>query len=134
MDKPSIPEDIRRFVLTSIPSVPFLEALLLMRADPVQAWHRDSLARRLYVREKTADTLLADLCTAGMVARCAAPDAGHAAQCFRYAPTPDCLRERIDRLADLYSTHLVEVTHLIHSSLDRKAQQFADAFKWRKES
>ena len=32
MDKPSIPEDLRRFVLTSIPSVPFLEALLLMRA------------------------------------------------------------------------------------------------------
>ena len=39
----------------------------------------------------------------------------------------------IDRLADLYATHLVEVTHLIHSSLDRKAQQFADAFKWRKD-
>lgn len=146
MDKPSIPEDIRRFVLTSIPSVPFLEALLLMRADPLQAWHRDSLARRLYVREKTAENLLADLCTAGMVARCAAPEDGNAPpsllqpsappspQHFRYAPEPDFLRERIDRLADLYSTHLVEVTHLIHSSLDRKAQQFADAFKWRKDS
>lgn len=137
MDKPSIPEDIRRFVLTSIPSVPFLEALLLMRADPLQAWHRDSLARRLYVREKTAENLLADLCTAGMVARCAAPEGGNASsfpQYFHYAPDPDFLRERIDRLADLYSTHLVEVTHLIHSSLDRKAQQFADAFKWRKDS
>ncbi|MDN4053922.1 hypothetical protein QPK32_12615 [Massilia sp. YIM B02763] len=130
MDKPSIPEDIRRFVLTSIPSVPFLEALLLMRADPLRSWHRESLARRLYVREKTADTLLADLCTAGMVARCPPPDT----DCFRYAPVPESLRERIDRLADLYSTHLVEVTHLIHSSLDRKAQQFADAFKWRKDS
>nr|WP_314542908.1 hypothetical protein [uncultured Massilia sp.] len=135
MDKPSIPEDIRRFVLTSIPSVPFLEALLLMRADPLHAWHRDSLARRLYVREKTAENLLADLCTAGMVARCAPPEGGNApSQCFRYAPEPDFLRERIDHLADLYSTHLVEVTHLIHSSLDRKAQQFADAFKWRKDS
>jgi hypothetical protein len=39
-----------------------------------------------------------------------------------------------DRLADLYATHLVEVTLLIHSSLDRKAQQFADAFKWRKDT
>ena len=85
MDNPSIPEDLRRFVLTSIPSVPFLEALLLMRADPDRAWRRDTLARRLYVREKTAEDL-------------------------------------------------VEVTHLIHSSLDRKAQQFADAFKWRKDS
>jgi hypothetical protein len=128
MGKPSIPEDLRRFVLTSIPSVPFLEALLLMRADPDHAWRRDTLAQRLYVREKTAEGLLADLCRA----RIAVPsrDAG----AFRYAPADAGMRERIDRLADVYATHLVEVTHLIHSSLDRKAQQFADAFKWRKDS
>jgi hypothetical protein len=128
MDKPSIPEDLRRFVLTSIPSVPFLEALLLMRADPDHAWRRDTLARRLYVREKTADDLLADLCTARIAVPCQDGEA------YRYAPADAGLRERIDRLADLYATHLVEVTHLIHSSLDRKAQQFADAFKWRKDS
>ena len=128
MDKPSIPEDLRRFVLTSIPSVPFLEALLLMRADPDRAWHRDTLARRLYVREKTAEDLLADLCRARVAVPCQDADA------YRYAPADAGLRERIDRLADVYATHLVEVTHLIHSSLDRKAQQFADAFKWRKDS
>jgi hypothetical protein len=128
MDNPSIPEDLRRFVLTSIPSVPFLEALLLMRADPDQAWHRDTLARRLYVREKTAEDLLADLCTARIAVACPGADS------YRYAPADAGLRDRIDRLADVYATHLVEVTHLIHSSLDRKAQQFADAFKWRKDS
>jgi oligoendopeptidase F len=127
MDNPSIPEDLRRFVLTSVPSVPFLEALLLMRADPDQAWRRDTLARRLYVREKTADDLLADLCRARIAMPCGADG-------YRYAPDDAGLRERIDQLADLYATHLVEVTHLIHSSLDRKAQQFADAFKWRKDS
>jgi hypothetical protein len=130
MDNPSIPEDLRRFVLTSIPSVPFLEALLLMRADPDQAWRRDTLARRLYVREKTAEDLLADLCTARIAVACPGPGADS----YRYAPADAGLRDRIDRLADLYATHLVEVTHLIHSSLDRKAQQFADAFKWRKDS
>jgi hypothetical protein len=128
MDKPSIPEDLRRFVLTSIPSVPFLEALLLMRADPDHAWRRDTLARRLYVREKTAEDLLADLCKARIAVPC------QDAASFRYAPADTGMRERIDRLADMYATHLVEVTHLIHSSLDRKAQQFADAFKWRKDS
>jgi hypothetical protein len=129
MDKPSIPEDIRRFVLTSIPSVPFLEALLLMHADPARPWRRDSLAQRLYVREKMAEGLLADLCAAGM----AAPHAA-SAQAYCYRPDGAALGARIDRLADLYATHLVEVTLLIHSSLDRKAQQFADAFKWRKDS
>ena len=134
MDNAAIPEDIRRFVLTSIPSVPFLEALLLMRAAPEQPWSRDSLARRLYVRDKIADGLLAELCRAGMAAPCSGPDQGAGTHAYCYRPREDALRERIDRLADVYASHLVEVTHLIHSSLDRKAQQFADAFKWRKDS
>jgi hypothetical protein len=134
MDDYAIPEDLRRFVLTSIPSVPFLEALLLMRADPGQPWRTDTLARRLYVREKAAEGLLAELCRAGMVAPWpdGGPEPGAAGYCYR--PREDVLRQRIDRLAELYANRLVEVTHLIHSSLDRKAQQFADAFKWRKDS
>jgi len=54
MEKVPFPEELRRFVLTSIPSVPFLEALLLLRANPTQQWHADTLAQRLYVRERTA--------------------------------------------------------------------------------
>ena len=68
MEKVPFPEDLRRFVLTSIPSVPFLEALLLLRAAPDRHWHADTLARRLYVGERTAQALLQDLCRAGMVA------------------------------------------------------------------
>jgi len=130
MEKVPFPEELRRFVLTSIPSVPFLEALLLLRADPTQQWHADALAQRLYVRERTAQGLLDDLCRAGMIAPCEAPDE----HCYQYRPSSAILRERIDALADLYARHLVEVTLLIHSSLDRKAQQFADAFKLRKDS
>lgn len=129
MEKAPIPEDLRRFVLTSIPSVPFLEALLLLRADPAQQWGSDMLAQRLYVRERTALTLLEELCRAGMAAPCA-----EAPGCYQYRPSSPQLDERIAALAELYVRHLVEVTHLIHSSLDRKAQQFADAFKLRKDS
>jgi hypothetical protein len=128
MDKAIIPEDLRRFILTSVPSVPFLEALLLLRADPAQAWQQDTLARRLYIRERVAETLLDDLCKAG-IATCPGT-----AGSYSYHPGSDELRDRIDRLADLYAKHLVDVTNLIHSSLDRKAQQFADAFKWRKDT
>jgi hypothetical protein len=130
MDKVPFPEDLRRFVLTSIPSVPFLEALLILRANPAQQWNADTLAQRLYVRERTAQALLEDLCRAGMAMPCAAPHGDR----YEYHPSSTQLRERIDALADLYARHLVEVTHLIHSSLDRKAQQFADAFKLRKDA
>ncbi len=129
MNRPPIPEDLRRFVLTSVPSVPFLEALLLLRANPGQQWTGELLAGRLYTSERTAESLLNELCRSGMAEPCPAPDA-HA---YCYAPASDALRERIDELAELYARHLVDVTNLIHSTLDRKAQQFADAFRLRKD-
>jgi hypothetical protein len=130
MSYPQIPEDVRRFVLTSVPSVPFLEALLLLRTDPDQQWDSALLASRLYIRDRVADGLLADLRTAGMARHCPPPNA----HCFCYGPATDTLRERIDQLADVYARHLVDITHLIHSSLERKAQQFADAFRLRKDT
>lgn len=129
MSRATIPEDLRRLILTSIPSVPYLEALLLLRANPGQQWTGETLASRLYTSERTAHGLLDELCRSGMAAPCPAPHAG----CFCYAPSSPLLRERIDGLADLYARHLVEVTHLIHSTLDRKAQLFADAFRLRKD-
>ncbi|WP_312519712.1 hypothetical protein [Massilia sp.] len=134
MTHPPIPEDVRRFILTSVPSVPFLEALLLLRADPARQWDGAMLAGRLYIGERVAADLLQALCTAGMARRCepqADPTASQPPCC--YAPG-EALRERIDRLAEVYARQLVDVTHLIHSSLDRKAQQFADAFRLRKDA
>lgn len=133
MDRPPIPEDLRRFVLTSVPSVPFLEALLLLRADPDQQWTGEMLASRLYISERTALALLDELCRALMARPCASLDPANRAHAYCYAPSTELLRERIDLLAELYARHLVDITHLIHSTLDRKAQQFADAFRLRKE-
>lgn len=125
-----MPEDLRRFVLTGIPSVPFLEALLLLRDDAARAWPAQSVAQRLYVRDRAAEALLGQLCDAGMAQQCGQPDA----PAFRYQPATPAMAALIDRLAELYSRQLVQVTTLIHSKLDRKAQQFANAFTWRKDS
>ena len=125
-----VPDDIRRFILTSVPSVPYLEAILLLRTDPGMGWDVRSLADRLYVAERQAAELLASLAAAG-IAR--GEDHGDTAL-FRYAPATDGLRERLDALSQAYSANLVEVTDLIHSRLDKRAQQFADAFRLRKGS
>lgn len=128
MAQPAIPEDIRRFVLTSIPSVPHLEALLLLRGTP-GPWTTAAVAERLYLGEKPASSLLDDLCQSGMASVSSATP-----PLYQYQPVTEFLRTTIDSLADFYARQLVEVTHLIHSKHDRKAQQFADAFKWRKDS
>lgn len=123
MSKPDIPADLRRFILTSIPSVPHIEALMLLRAHLPEAWSAADVARRLYVAPHVAQAVLADLCKAGILL------CDDAAETYAYRPGD----ELIERLADLYASNLVEVTMLIHSKLDRKAQQFADAFNFRKE-
>lgn len=126
-----IPEQLRRFVLTSIASVPHLEALLLLRSGAQQDWAVHTVAQRLYIGDKLAATLLADLARAGMTV--ALRNEG-GQPVFRYQPATTALGQVIDALAELYARRLVDVTHLIHSKLERKAQQFADAFTRRKES
>lgn len=119
-----LPADVRRFILTSIPSVPYLEAVLLLRSDPGAAWDAAQLARRLYVPERTAADLVEQLRASGV--------AQAAVEGVRYAPAAE-LRVLLDRLAEAYAADLVTVTDLIHSRIDRRAQQFADAFRFRKE-
>jgi hypothetical protein len=127
MSDTPVPDEVRRFILTSIPSVPYLEALLLLRADNRNPWDSFKLASRLYTGEGQALELLQSLHQAGVVAR-----AGDGS--YGYAPATPELRGVIDQLAATYSHDLVRVTDLIHSRLEKRAHQFADAFRWKKES
>ena len=126
MSAPELPADVRRFILTSVPSVPYLEAVLLLRADPRQAWDAAALARRLYVPERTGAELLELLRDSGI----ATAHQGGAG--VHYAPEPE-LAQLVDGVAQAYASDLVTVTGLIHSRIDRRAQRFADAFRFRKE-
>ena len=122
----TVPEDLRRFILTSIPSVPSLEALLLLKTDAQRGWKTQEVARRLYMTEGAARDLLAGLCESGM-AGTSEPDT------WRFLPSSDELRDLIDRLAMAYARDLISVSNLIHSRMGKSAQAFADAFKLRKE-
>ena len=126
MTLPELPPEIRRFILTSIPSVPYLEAVLLLRAEPERAWDAAQLARRLYVPERRGVELVGQLRESGVAANVA--DGG----AVRYGPAPE-LATLLDGVAQAYATDLVTVSSLIHSRIDRRAQQFADAFRFRKD-
>jgi len=121
-----IPQDLLRFILTSIPSVPYLEALLLLHANQQQSWNASKLAAQLYVGEQVADDLLKALSVAGIAA-----DDGLGNYLFQ--PGTKEFQQKLDQLAPVYANNLVEVTKLIHSKFDRRAQQFSDAFKWKKD-
>lgn len=126
MSAPELPADLRRFLLTSVPSVPYLEALLLLRGEPQRVWDAGQLARRLYVSEREGAELARQLRENGVAAQ--EGEVGG----LRYAPGAE-LGELLDRVAQAYAADLVGVSSLIHSRIDRRAQQFADAFRFRKD-
>jgi DNA-binding IclR family transcriptional regulator len=122
-----IPDDVRRFVLTSIPSVPYLEAALLFyRASHMERTSTE-VAHSLYLPEQKATELLQALCEAGILKM------RSGASLYRYEPRDAELAAAIERLSSAYASDIIGVTHLIHDSLQKSAQQFADAFKLRKD-
>jgi Mn-dependent DtxR family transcriptional regulator len=127
MSREEIPDEVRRFVQTAVPSVPYAEALLLFLSAHDGELETVAVARRLYITDPAATALVEELRAAGVVAPGSAPGT------HVFAPR-DGEHERLLRLtARYYTTHLIDVTELIHSSTARHARRFADAFKFRKE-
>ncbi|MEO8164971.1 MAG: hypothetical protein ABI619_06195 [Betaproteobacteria bacterium] len=125
MNPEEFPEDLLRFIHTSIASIPYLEALLLLRGTPGKSWDVAGVAARLYLPGSEVRELLKFLSDSGMLVE---KDGN-----YRYQPQSEELRSVIDLLARCYSENLVEITKIIHSGTSRKAHIFADAFKWRKD-
>lgn len=120
-----IPDDVRRFILNNIPSIPYLEAILLLRNEPARRWSDVQVAERLYVSETTVTAILSDLVTVHIASASA-----DIPPSYQFSPWSTSLGETIDQVAETYASHLVEITNLIHSKNSKKAQLFADAFKW----
>jgi hypothetical protein len=124
----SIPDDVRRFILTSVPSIPHLEGLLLLRDTGIYAWNADTLAQRLYIGARQAEDLIAALHSGGFLVPIKDSPGD-----YRYQPSHPSLGTIIDKLAQAYSEDLIGITNLVHSASSKKVQQFADAFKWRRD-
>jgi hypothetical protein len=123
----NISDEVRRYITAAVPSIPFLEAILLFRSGVSEDWTVELLAQRLYIGIPQARELIDQLQGAGIIkARPPRP-------CFGYAPQTPELATLLDDLEACYRGALLEVTHLIHSKSARQAHRLADAFKFRKD-
>jgi len=118
-----LPAELRAFLEDHIDSVAHLEALLLMRSSPDVVWDSQATATRLYISEAESLAVLAHLAARGLVR----PEGDG----YRFDPRPGELLRAVSLLADYYRTHLIPITNLVHAK--RRIQQFADAFKLKKE-
>lgn len=125
----AIPDSLRRFLLTGALTVPHVEAILQLRHGSEQPLDAGNLAARLYLRAANAAEVLADLSAMGVTER-----VGDDPPSYRYHPASTELSELLDQLDVAYTTQLVAVTRLIHSMEQRKALDFSNAFRWRRDT
>ena len=123
MSEEAIPDEVRRFILTAIPSVPYLEAVLQFQRQPEVPRSAEDIGRALYVSVGTATELLQAMSDAGVVQA--------QGEQFRYAPD-EALGQALTQLAEVYARNLIGVSGLIHDATQRSAQRFAEAFRLRR--
>lgn len=128
MARDIIPDDVRQFIIQRIDSIAQLEALLLLRSNPQTEWSIEAVAKRLYISGQETAPLLTRLGAEGfLIAK------GDLSSLYQYAPRSMELGQMIDRVAEIYAKHLVPVTNLIHAKPRNRIQEFADAFRLRKD-
>lgn len=125
MQPHEVPERAQHLIRQAIDSVAELEALLLLRETADQWWTVDATSGRLYVSRAIAADALGALARRGFLEE--TPEG------YRYDPASTKLAEDVSVLAEAYSASLIEVTHLIHSKPSSRVQDFARAFRFRRD-
>jgi hypothetical protein len=122
-DQP-FPAELREFLANHIDSIAQLEALLLLRHSHDVVWGVQGVAKRLYVGEPEALEALTHLAAHGLITQ--------DGNTYKFDPKSDELAGMVALLAEYYRAYLIPITNLIHAK-PRRIQQFADAFKLKKD-
>lgn len=119
--------DVDRFLLENIDTVPHLEALLLLRNSCPAAWSVEEMAERLFLGAESAKDILNNLVRQHLIVV-----VSRSPESYCYEPEPS--RERIISAVDLaYRRELVRISMLIHSKPSAAVREFARAFRIKKE-
>jgi predicted ArsR family transcriptional regulator len=124
MKPTEIPQPVLRFIREQIDTVPHLEGLLLVWQSAPKSWTVDELASRLYVSAETARHIIADLARRHFIV----VEGGT----FVYDTTNEHAG-LLPEVAATYRRELVQLTRLIHAKGSAAMQEFARAFKLKKD-
>ncbi len=117
--------ELQTFIVEHINSVAQLEALLLLRRSAGE-WTAEALAQELRIDRVAASEQLRELTRQGLTERLTGPER------FRYA-RPATVDPLVAEIQKAYEERRVRVIGLIYSTPRARVQDFADAFRIRKD-
>ncbi len=121
-------EQIDRFIMDEIDSVPQLEALLLIWNNRPKEWSCEDMAKALYVSSDVAQSILKALAARRLIAEVPG-DRGQFAL-LAESPEKEVMLAALDRT---YRRELVRISTMIHSKASRAVRDFARAFRFTKD-
>lgn len=127
-EKPLTQEQIDRFIVEEIDSVPQLEALLLIWTRRPRIWTSADLGRELYVSADVAHDILRDL-----VKRRFIVETEEKTGCYALRLRSAEMEDMLAALEKVYRRELVRVSNLIHEKSSRALRDFSSAFRFKKE-
>ncbi len=127
MSREALPPAVKQLLARHIRSVEQLEVLLLLRSQPARAWKSADVYDVIRSSASSISARLDAFAAAGFLAK----EEGLPAT-YRYAPKAD-LRSAVEETAAAYQTWRIRVIEAIFAPESDPVQNFADAFKLRKE-
>jgi predicted ArsR family transcriptional regulator len=120
--------EVDRFILDEIDSVPHLEALLLLWRNKEKSWRVEEMAHSLYVKAEQAENILQDLARRNLVA---VHTEGERA--FAYDSSSENRNALLGQVDETYRRELIRITRMIHSKAAPSVREFARAFRLKKD-
>lgn len=118
---------VDQFIVDQVESVPHLEALLLLWSARPRSWSLTEMTKSLYLDAGVTRAIMDDLLRRGLIVQ-----SGGVANSWEYATNPD--RDRLIELVDkTYQAELIRISRLIHSKRSTSIQEFARAFRFKKD-
>lgn len=116
--------EVDRFILEEIDSVPHLEALLLLWNSRPRPWPVDELAHSLYITSDRTLAILHDLQQRNL----AAFDNG-----LWFCDPRSSRSDLLEHVETTYRRELIRISSMIHSKASPAVRQFARAFRLKKD-
>lgn len=129
MNQDALYKEVDEFILEHIDTVPHLEALLLLWNSRPKAWTVEEMASALYVSCGTARNILQ-----GLARRELLVDVDEAPECYRYVSLSDKRDSLIQAVDAIYRRDLIRISRMIHSKAAPGVREFAQAFRFTKDS
>ena len=123
----SLPEDVRRLIAASLPSVERLEILLLLNDDRQRTWTVEELQAQIRSSRESIQQNVSALVAASL-----ATAEGTTPTHMRFRASADPLQATVESLAQLYRMRRVSVIEAIYADRRSDVQSFSDAFHLRK--